>query len=155
MYAKRYGSLWKGLIVVLGISLADNSCWAMSSAAEPLPEALSNARFYAWGMVGTPGEISREELGARRIARDWTAEQLREGLASANAEGRLYLLCVAHRNFPDAYPELKRISGVSGDQRISAFSGNVLRKVAAGEVMAQFERSRCEALGWPIDGKTP
>ena len=129
--------------------------WAVEAAAKRLPAALANARFYAWGAVGTPGEMSAEEMAARGVAQHGTAKEIRTALSVANAEGRLFLLCVARRKFPDAYPELKRTSGVQADQRISLFSGNVLRQVAAGEVMAQFERSGCEALDWSVDGKAP
>lgn len=129
------------------------TAWAGGAGPERLPAALIDAHFYAWGAVGTPGQVSAEELAARDVAKHWTAQQIRAGLASANAEGRLFLLCVARRNFPDAYAGLKKSAGIRSDDKVSLFSGNVLQRVTAAEVMAQFESSGCEALGWPVGGK--
>lgn len=154
MIAKRCSrrpSVWLAALGLWGMV----SCWAEGAEREALPAALANARFYAWGMVGTPGQISIEEMSARGVARKWSLQNIRYRLLEANIEGRLYLLCVVRRNYPDEYQELKNISGIRLGQKVTVFSGSVLQNVDAGALMEQFERSRCEPLGWSIDGKAP
>lgn len=71
-------------------------------------------------------------------------------MSDANAEGRLYLLCVLRRNFPASYESAKVQAGFAADQKISVFSGNVLRKVLVSDVVRQIEASACEPLSWRL-----
>ncbi|OWQ91902.1 hypothetical protein CDN99_05915 [Roseateles aquatilis] len=102
-------------------------------------------------MVGTPGAISEEENAARKVFRDWSRNEVFRALPTANPEGKLYLLCVVRRRFPDRYAEAKALAGLAQDQQVSVFSGSVLRKVLASDLIGQFERSACEPLSWPQD----
>ncbi len=127
----------------------------ITSAATPdsalLPAALAHANVYTWGLVGTPGAISSEEAAARELARHWNAAQLLAALPAASVEGRLYLLCIVNRLHPARYAQAKQAADLSPTQQASIFSGSVLRRVPAQDVIQQFERSRCEPLAWPID----
>lgn len=122
---------------------------AAGATPADLPMAIAQARFYAWGLVGTPGQISDEERAARVIAGDWPSQKLVASISQANVEGRLYLLCVARRKFPDDYENAKSLAGFSAGQQVSIFSGSVLQKVEAEDLIRQLEASHCAPLGWP------
>jgi len=100
-------------------------------------------------MVGTPGQISEEELAARIVAKEWSSGQVVASILHANLEGRIYLLCIMQRKFPSDYARAKSLAGLSAGQRVSIFSGSVLRKVDAGDLIRQLEASHCAPLGWP------
>lgn len=140
---KIFGPLLAGLGALILMAAA------VGATPAELPMAIANARFYAWGVVGTPGRTSEEEQAARIIARDWPSQKLMASISQANAEGRLYLLCVARRRFPDDYANAKSLAGFSAGQRVSIFSGSVLQKVEAEDLIRQLEASHCAPLGWP------
>lgn len=121
-----------------------------SASPQALPESLTQARFYAWGMVGTPGAISVEESSARELAKSWSADRIARVIAEANPEGRLYLLCILRRNDPSAYAVAKAKAGFEAEQQVSVFAGNVLRKVPVSDVTRQIEASACEPLSWRL-----
>ena len=147
MTLKRDRMIFLSLLIGLGTSISGAA--VAGEAPVELPAAIAHARFYAWGVVGTPGQISEEEQAARAIARDWSSQKLVASIPQANAEGRLYLLCVLRRKFPTDYPKAKSLAGFSAGQRVSIFSGSVLQKVEAEDLIRQLEASHCAPLGWP------
>ncbi|WAC73815.1 hypothetical protein OU995_03500 [Roseateles sp. SL47] len=120
--------------------------------APSLPEPLLHARFYAWGWVGTPAEQSPEERAARKLAKAWPAQQLVQALPQANAEGKLYILCIIRRLHPSQYSSALREAGLAPDATVSVFAGSVLQTLPARQLVDQLERSRCEPLTWPDSG---
>ncbi|ALV07692.1 hypothetical protein [Roseateles depolymerans] len=122
---------------------------AAEPQAPPLPEPLLHARFYAWGWVGTPAEQSSEERAARSLAKTWPAHQLVQALPQANAEGKLYMLCIIRRLHPSRYAGALREAGLPPDAPVSVFAGSVLQTLPARQLIDQLERSRCEPLTWP------
>jgi hypothetical protein len=139
------------LCAAIGVFATDVAIAAGSSPkSSMLPESLTQARFYAWGMVGTPGAVSVEESSARELAKGWSPDRIARVMADANPEGQLYLLCILRRNDPSAYAVAKAKAGFKADQQVSVFAGNVLRKVPVSEVTNQIEANACEPLSWRL-----
>lgn len=151
---RRIGVLLLQWLIGVQAVAADAAHAAATPQTPALLEALAQARFYSWGWVGTPPGPSSEEQAARAVAKSWSAEQLVQALPRANAEGKLYLLCVIRRLHPKAYAGALRDSGLSADTPVSVFTGTVLQTVPARPLIEQLERSRCEPLAWSRDGAT-
>lgn len=144
-------SKWLTSLALLALS-APSATAAAIPPTSPLPDALVHARFYAWGWVGTPAEQSAEEQAARTVARTWPVDQLVQALPLANAEGKLYVLCIIRRLHPSHYPGALRDAGLAPDTTVSVFAGSVLQTLPARQLIDQLERSRCEPLTWPDSG---
>lgn len=154
MKAKRR-SIWSvfllssfGLFGPSGLMAAGAAPNVTGAPSPSLGNELAQARFYAWGMVGTPGAVSPEEMSARDLATRWSGAQIARAIDAANPEGRLYLLCVLRRQHPTLYPKARSQAAFTSDQQVSVFSGNVLQKVPVDQVLRQIEAGNCEPLSW-------
>lgn len=124
---------------------------ANAQATEPklLDNGLLAARFYAWGSVGTPAEVSQEERLARAVHRDWRPADIAAARPRANIEGQLYLLCVLRRQDQPTFNRAKAALGWKADATVTTFTGDVLRQEPAAAALGQIERHGCSGLDWP------
>lgn len=108
---------------------------------------IKNANTYSWGVVGTPSAMTRAENAARILHSNADKNTLSSLLNGATTEGQMYVLCVLKRKYPFQYlKEIKKINYETG--QVSIFTGSVLSKSSAKNILKQIEKYKCSPLDW-------
>lgn len=143
------------MLAIVGGTVVAAPSTKPDAALSPLSPTLLEARFYAWGAVGMPAAVSPEEWAARDAYRRASVVQLMDGLSQATSEGQLYLLCILRKRDPVRYAQARSRLRLAAGLEVSTFEGNVLRRERAADILAQFERTGCAPLDWPLSPDVP
>ena len=124
--------------------------YTVNNVAQDLSISISDvktATTYSWGVVGTPSKATPAENAARVLFKNANEKTLTDLRNGATTEGQMYVLCVLKRKYPKIYRKEIMKTDYSSSQ-VSIFTGSILSRTSAKNILRQIEKHNCSALSW-------